>query len=458
MKKYYFTLLLMVILGSLIAQNNPINMLRYNDNFAHLAHDTVVKKGYEKLKMQPIGQHIFWSVGGDVREQLMHTENQNFGDVPPTVKAVSATQLWHRVMLHGDVKIGKNLRIFTQLNSTLRLFNPNPLIEIDQNKLGLHQAFVDIQSSKNTNIRIGRQELSYGNNRILTFREGPNNRLAFDAVVLKWQQPSLRVDALVASPVFQKPEIGDDEALKESVAGIYATKTLVDKKLFLDGYALYFQSNRIKYNLVSGNEKRVSLGGRLFTRQPVFNYELEATYQTGQFNQLNIQALAISFDAKYLLSKKNKWILGVAGNYITGDKNRNDAQLNSYNLMYSKPSFGLAAPLGASNIVNFNPYLQFSPLPKLQLLAGVYFLARQSHQDGIYTPNMIQTRPNRADFLFNSTARSIGNQYVFEAVYALNNHWAFYLDTAYLAAGDFPKATGKGLAIGYYSFKTSFKF
>jgi Alginate export len=459
MKKSLAIVLVFFTLNTIIAQLPAgINMLRYNDNFAYLAHDTVHKKGHEKLKTHPLSKNALLSIGGDVREQLMHTENQNFGDVPPTFKAVSATQLWHRIMLHGDVKLGKKARIFTQLNSTLRLFNPNPLIEIDENRLGLHQAFVDFQPTGLLNIRVGRQELSYGNNRVLTFREGPNNRFAFDAFVVKWQNPSWRIDALVATPVFQKPKIGDDETFKESISGIYATKTLVDKKLFLDVHTLYFKSNRIKYNLEAGDEKRVSLGTRLFSRNPKFNYEIEVTYQTGRFNALNINALAVAYDVKYLLTQKNKWTVGLAGNYITGDKNRNDTQLNSYNLIYSKPSFGLAAPLGASNIVNVNPYIQCSPLPKLQLLAGVYFLSRQSDQDGIYTPNMMQTRPNRKEVLFNTNARKIGNQYVFEAAYNLNNQWAFYFDTAYLAAGDLPKATGKGLAIGYYSFKTSFKF
>jgi Alginate export len=167
MKKSLTIGLVFFIINTIIAQSPVgINMLRYNDNFAHLANDTVIKKGHQKLKMIPLSTNTFLSIGGDVREQLMHTENQNFGDVPPTFKAVSATQLWHRVMLHGDVKFGKKARIFTQLNHTLRPFNPNPLIEIDENKLALHQAFLDLNLTDPLSIRVGRQELSYGNNRI----------------------------------------------------------------------------------------------------------------------------------------------------------------------------------------------------------------------------------------------------------------------------------------------------
>ena len=71
---------------------------------------------------------------------------------------------------------------------------------------------------------------------------------------------------------------------------------------------------------------------------------------------------------------------------------------------------------------------------------------------------MVQMRPNRKKNLFNTTTQNIGNQYVFEAAYQFNNQWAFYADIAYFTADDFTKATGKGLPIGFYLFKTSYKF
>jgi hypothetical protein len=292
----------------------------------------------------------------------------------------------------------------------------------------------------------------------LTFREGPNNRLAFDAAIAKWKKGAWQVDALVVFPVFQNPKIGDDVALKDRVMGIYATQTAVPQKAMIDYYVLHFKGNRIKYNLEAGDELRTSIGARLFSRNPKFNYELEATYQTGSFNALNINALAIAYDINYVISPKSKLTLGLAGNYITGDNSETDNQLNTYNLLFSKPSFGLAAPIGASNIVNFNPYIKISPIPKMQLLATVYILSRQSEKDGIYSPAMGQTRPTRKEALFTSTAKEIGNQYAFEAAYFLNKQWSFFIDGAYFPAGEFVKSTGNGKAIMYISAKTGYKF
>jgi hypothetical protein len=460
MKKILTIGLSLFILKSVVAQQLVgIHILRSNDNFHYLKSDTIQKKGFEKLKMVPLSKNgIYVSFGGEVREQVQHFENINFGDVPPTFPAGSATQLWHRVMLHSDLELGKKMRLFTQMNHTLRLFNPNPLVEIDENQLGLHQAFVEYRPLSQLTLRVGRQELGYGNNRMLTFREGPNNRLAFDAAIAKWKKGTWQVDALVVFPVFQNPKIGDDVAFKDRVMGIYATQTAVPKKAMIDYYVLHFKGNRIKYNLEAGDELRTSIGARLFSRNSKFNYELEATYQTGAFNALNINALAIAYDINYMILPKIKFTFGLAGNYITGDKSPTDNQLNTYNLLFSKPSFGLAAPIGASNIVNFNPYIKISPMPKMQFLAGVYILSRQSEKDGIYSPAMGQTRPTRKEVLFSSPAKEIGNQYAFEAAYFLNRQWSFFIDGAFFPAGELVKATGRGKAITYLSAKTAFKF
>jgi Alginate export len=439
------------------SQINPINILRYNDNFTAVKSDTV-KKGFTTLKYIPIGKKTYVSFGGELREQYQHFNNLNFGDVPPATKEISTGQLWHRVMVHSNVEIGSQVRIFVQLNSTFRFFNPNPVTpEIDENQLSLHQAFIDYKFGKHFILRAGRQEMGYGNNRILTFREGPNTRLAFDAVVLKYTNQKRKIDLLALTPVVSKQFVFDDQSFKETVFGIYGTEFLVPKKLLLDYYVLSFGSDIRKYNFITGKETRQSFGLRFFSQNPTFNYELETAYQTGKFNNSKIRAYAFSADASYVLNKTNSFIIGVSGNYISGDKDKTDNILNTYNLIFSKPSYGLAAPIGSSNITNVNPYLKINPIKKLNVYAGVYFLSRQSNQDGTYSPGMAQVRPTPAN-LFTSAKKAIGTQYAVETGYNVNQHFFFAVDAAYLKADSYVKETGKGKDITYLSFKAAFKF
>ncbi|MGL4630460.1 MAG: alginate export family protein [Leadbetterella sp.] len=439
------------------APQNPINILRYNDNFQALKSDST-KTGLQKLKYMSLGKNTFLSLGGELREVYQYFGNQNFGDVPPTFEKVSTGQVWHRIMAHANLEIGTKARVFFQLNNTLRLFNPNPLTpEIDENALSIHQAFVDWNINKNWQLRLGRQEMGYGNNRILTFREGPNTRLTFDAAILKYKNSKRRLDFLAVSPVISKPEAFDDQSLKDFVIGVYANEILVPKKILLDYYFLNFTSSQRKYNYLGGEENRQSYGFRVFSQSPKFNYELEGTYQTGTFDQQKIQAYGVSADVNYRLSDKNSVILGLAANYISGDKDRTDQELNTYNLIFSKPSYGLAAPIGSSNIENINPYLKLNPLKKVFLQAGMYFMQRNSNQDGTYSPGMAQLRPNR-DKLYASTNRAIGTQYSFEANYNPTHKLSFATEMAFFEAGQYVKETGKGQNITYFSIKSSFKF
>ncbi len=439
------------------APQNSISILRANDNFNFVKTDSI-KKGFNKLKHIKIYKKANISFGGELREQYQYFDNLNFGDVPPTIKEISVGQLWHRVMAHSNIELGSKVRIFAQVNSTFRFLNPNPITpEIDENRLDLHQAFIDYSFYKNWMIRVGRQEMSYGNNRIITFREGPNTRLTFDAVIVKYKAAKRSIDFLAITPVISKQYEFDDQSFKEFIYGIYGTEYFIPEKLLVDYYVLNFNSENRKYNFVSGSENRQSFGVRIFSRNPRFNYELESTYQIGKFNGQNISAYAFSSDINYKIEKKYNLIFGVGANYISGDKNRTDNQLNTYNLIFSKPSYGLAAPIGSSNIANINPYIKLNPIKRLSVYAGVYFMQRQSTQDGTYSPGMAQVRPTPIN-LFTSNKKEIGTQYALETSYDLNKNISFTIDAAFFKAGTYVKETGKGLDISYLSGKATFKF
>jgi hypothetical protein len=452
-----FVLFLIINFAFGQAPKSPISMLRYNDDFSAMK-NAPIKKGFDNLKYISLGKNTFISFGGELREQYQYYDNLNFGDVPPTFSKASVGQLWHRAMVHSNLEIGSKIRVFLQLNSTLRFFNPNPLTpEIDENQLSLHQAFMDYSFSKNWMIRAGRQELGYGNHRILTFREGPNTRLTFDAAIVKYHNEKRKIDFLAITPVVSKQDVFDDESFEDYIFGVYGTENVIPKKLLVDYYVLNFNSENRKYNFVSGKENRQTFGLRIFSQNPKFNYELESTYQTGTFNQSDINAYAFSSDINYKIDQKLNLIIGLGANYASGDKDKSDTKLNTYNPIFAKSAFGLAAPIGSSNIENINPYIKINPIKKLSVYATVYFMQRNSDQDGTYSPGMTEVRPNPSK-LFASNKQGIGTQYSIETSYALNKNISFAVDGAYFQAGNYVKETGKGLDIRYLSFKSTFKF
>lgn len=437
---------------------SQVNLLRYNDNFNYLKVDSISKKGTEKLKYIPISGTTTISFGGEIREQLQFYKNINFGDVPMTFSTATTWQLWHRVMAHSNIEIGKKLRVFTQLSSTHRFINPNPLTaEIDQNDLSLHQLFAEYRVNKNWMIRMGRQELFYGNHRLLTFREGPNTRLAFDGAIIKVAAGKHKLDIMTLSPVIAKEGIFDDENFKDLIVGIYGTEKAKSKTIGFDYYFLNYYTKRRKYNFTSGKEDRQIVGLRFFSDKPAFKYEFEGTYQWGTFNNLRINAYSISVDVNHKVLASKSMVTGIAGGYVTGDRKNEDNQLNTYNLLFSKPQYGLTAPIGATNIITLIPYIKLNPVKKSNLYTGANFMWRQSNNDGSYSPGAIEMRPV-PELLLASNKKRIGTLLIMEFNYFVNYHLSFSADASYFFAGNYVKETGKGKDITYLSFKASYKF
>jgi hypothetical protein len=460
MKNFNYLMYSITIVGTMIFSSataqNKISLLRFDDDFSLLKKDSL-KKGLDHLKYIPLGNKNYISFGGELREQFQVYKNINFGDVPPTYKDVSANQLWHRLMVHSNIEVGNHSRIFIQFNNTLRFLNNNPVVpEIDENQLSLHQAFVEIKS-KQWKFRLGRQELFYGNHRLLTVREGPNTRQAFDGLVIKRTSKNSKIDFFAVSKTISKQYIFDDESFKEGLMGIYGTQYFSVHTIGLDYYAVNFQSKLRKYNYQSGFENRQTYGIRLFSKFKKVNFEAEGAYQSGKFNSLTISAYNVLADVNVMLLPAQKGIIGFAANESSGDKNNLDNKLNTYNLLYAKPAYGLAVPIGASNIISLNPYIKINPIPKLNMLAEVFFLSRNSNKDGTYSPAMQENRP-RPDLIFDSNKKTMGEFYVIETSYQQTKNLSFSFDASYFKAGSYPKSTGSGKDITYLSFKSTFRF
>ena len=98
--------------------------------------------------------------------------------------------------------------------------NPNPLTgQLDQDLLSLHQFLVDIPFSNSLKLRVGKQEYSFGLERFIATREGPNTRTPYYGVNLKYQRKNLQWDAFVSHPIKIKPGVFDDGPTDEILGG-----------------------------------------------------------------------------------------------------------------------------------------------------------------------------------------------------------------------------------------------
>lgn len=445
------------------AQPGPIKNIRYEDDFSYLLKDTTPRKGWDKLKyipLSPSGKSTA-SLGGEIREWYEIRRNPNFGDLPPGSVEDNSGALQHRAMFHGDLQFGKRFRIFGELNNTLEFFNPNPPVpEIIVDGLGVHQFFTDINlgkkgAEKSIVLRLGRQELDFGNGLLVSSREGPNNRLPFDGASFIMKDSAKTFHFFAATPIVINPDVFDNTHTEEAIWGVCSNlRQKENMKLDLSYIGMY--SERRAYNYVGGNQHRHTIGARLYNHGKRIWYEAESMYQTGEFESKLINAFNFTGEGRYIFKKKFlKPMVGLGLSFITGDYSSTDNQINTFDPMFPKPVYGLATPQGPSNIAHIKPTFGISPSKRLYINFSWYWLARTSTNDGTYAPSMVQVRPLPG---MESDKISVGTQYTLDAFYFINKNIKMLTFISYVEPGKYVTETGAGKNIFFWASAFQYKF
>ena len=449
------------------------DILRAREDFSYLAEGSIRHDFFDPIKYISWGASGDWylTLGGEIRQQYQWFINEGWGALPEAIEDHNGHWL-QRYMLHANLQLGKHVRLFGQLkNGTIVGRKGGPRPQIDQDELGIHQGFIDLTGTlgpSTLTLRVGRQEFFYGAERMITMREGPNVRLSFDAIKFIAEWPKTKIDALVARPVLINPYVFDDEhAPRETMWAVYSVHYLTATRSNLDLYYIGQERLNAAYNQGVAYELRHTAGARFWEQDGPFKYNIELIGQLGEFGNGDIQAFYVASEIAYVFPGAWKPTLQLTNNLISGDNDPTDPNLQTFNPMYPRPFFGLAAPIGPSNLMDIHPEILFTPAEAMSLSVGADFLWRYSTRDGIYSPAVMQSRPQpppppeRASdqiVLLDSEDRYTGVQFTLSYLYQFTPHWTFMLDGAFFPAGPFIRETGVGNDLFYLAPQLTFKF
>ena len=454
LRRFFIPFLFLLIYSEVCGQH--IARLRYEDDFSYLKIDTSGKSWDEELKYLPIIGHATLSIGGEIREHYQNYTNVNFGQIPASYVTGNPHQWLHRLLIHGDMQISSKFRVFAQINNTVRYLNPNPITnQVDQNTLSFHQWFADLKLADQLILRLGRQELLFGQERFIASREGPNNRQSFVGAHLIYQGQRFKTDLFYTHPIKLNPGALDDERTKEKLAGLHFKFDRILKQVNTDAYYYYFESKAREYYSDIGEEKRHTLGLHVYSNPQKINYDFELSQQLGSFKSLDIQAFMAVWDLNIAV-KPHRYI-GFSGNYVPGDRSNQDGKLNTFNTLFARPPFGQTVALNISNTLNLSPYIRYQNGTKWIATARASFVQRTSTYDGVYTPNMSQLRPYVPEKM-TSDALKLCNIYAIDVNYVPTKHYFFQAELGYCKAGTYLKETGAGENVIYFAIRNAIKF
>lgn len=314
----------------------------------------------------------------------------------------------------------------------------------DQGALDLQQAYLRWQGAR-TVWQVGRQEVSYGSSRLVSVRDGPNIRLAFDGVRGRWQAARWQLDLLALRPVDNRPGAFDDRSDDgQYLLGGYAIFNGRGSGNGLDLYLLGYGRHDARFANAHGDERRTTVGARWFARRPRWDANVELVGQRGTLGTVQgaqpIRAWTFASDTGVRWSER-RWQprLGVKLDIASGDADPQDGRLQTFNALYPKAAyFSEASLLAPANLIDIQPTLTVTPRPGLTTELGWQLAWKHRRADAIYTtPAPLAALPGSTD-----TPRRIGQQYKWETTWQASQHWQWRAQLAWFQAGPGLRAAG----------------
>ena len=403
-----------------------------------------------------LGKNDFLSITGQIRERGEYQDHPAFGAQPP-----DNGYFMQRYLFSSDLHLTQHLRSFIQLESGLinaRDGGARP--GIDEDKLDFNQGFVDIAPLKSRDgsltIRAGRQLISLGSTRLIATGVGLNVEQPFDGFRVIVHVGKWSADGLAVRPTAVKTGILDNEPNPaEELWGLYLSRALAPLHTNVDLYYLGYDHKSARYTQGTGREQRETIGGRIWSHTPTWDYDFEYTAQFGRFNTGNISAWGTGYHLGYTFDHARfAPHPELDGGVLSGDHHVHDNTLSTFNPLFPNGNFlSQSILLGPLNLIIVRPTFKTALTRKATTNTNVELLWRQATEDGVYNIVGILTHAPG-----NSTARFIGVQIQQEIDYAFSRHLSGSLAYEHFFTGQLLKQSPPGHGLNFISPQLTYNF
>ncbi len=206
--------------------------------------------------------------------------------------------------------------------------------------IDFHQAYFALTNvlSLPINVKLGRQELAYGKQRLIASAGWNNFGNTFDAVSAQYAAGPATVDAFFAKLVGSQTSV-----YSENITGLNSLVKYSDAHT-ADAFVFYDNNTT---PLLKGIDKgkarlgRYSSGITLMGKPKPFDYDAEVILQRGSYavtdssSVSSISAYLYSLSAGYLIDAESKLRVGVKFQVMSGDDNQKVGKYSSYNTLFS---------------------------------------------------------------------------------------------------------------------------
>lgn len=431
------------LLGAAIARSNaaepvapPFQNLRFDDPAA-----TRQAAAWQRSGILGDGSEI--ALGGQVRVRGEWWENFNFKPDNDDEFLLS------RARLHADLRVTPVLRFYVEGRGAWANDRDLPTPDgsgkrpIDEDVLDLLNAFGDVGHSfaddTALTLRLGRQELSYGKERVIGVGDWTNTRRTFDGAKVIATAGDWRIDAFLARLVLvQRYEFNDGDS-GQDLGGVYATRKLAGLGGLIDLYTLRREKEAAGK---AAADDRNTFGARLggVCGDSGVDYEVEGAWQNGDSGETDISAWMLASQIGFKVPDCPYGTRFFAGfDYATGDDDAADGDAHRYDQLYptGHPFLGTLDVIGRQNVQDLSVGVEGKPAAKWRSSIVAHWFERAENNDGVFDAGGAQVIAGDA-----SAAGEIGQELDVNVSWLVDAHVTLAAGYGHFFAGDVVSDSG----------------
>lgn len=292
----------------------------------------------ESKKIPPPTQQPAYSISGQLRHRS-EVDGKSF--------APGGRPLWYNVLrsrLNVQVKPTQDISVAVQIQDARLLGGGNAssargTTDAAAKALDFHQAYFAVTNvfTAPVTVKIGRQELAYGNERVVGTAGWTNTGRTFDAGVVSYAGETFTAD------IFSSKLVGTQTSdASENFRGVYGTFRSFQPHQ-IDGYVLIDDNTaEVPRGVDAGSPKlrRYTVGNYTRGKVNVFDYELEFAYQMGKTSltdstaRLSVAAYLLGGVVGYTFDQDSKTRTAIAYTVLSGDDNAQDNEMRTFSTLF----------------------------------------------------------------------------------------------------------------------------
>ncbi len=440
--------------------------LRQDDDFSYLdgPPGSYQSDFFDPIKWIHLTDDLTLSLGGEIRGRLEAVTHKRYGGESPT----QDTFFLHRYYYHADFRYRKLIRLFVQGVSAAVEDRDGTPIPNPSDHFDFQQLFADVRflgEDIPLTLRVGRQELQYGKQRLVSPLDWANVRRSWDGAKVFWQDEDWNLDAWWVRPVQKRQRDVDNVNWDQDFYGFYAAyKGIENHGIDAFFYALRDEGDVPNANLRTGDVGDLSLytmGGRFWGKTPIgdhcWDYDTVLAGQWGKAAGDTIQAWMWSGDTGYTLANCPwKPRIGIGLDYASGDDDPFDDIHGTFNQMFplGHAYFGYLDQIGRQNLWAQNVNLTVKPHQRVTSRLAWHTFWTDKNRDALYhaggAPVRRSPRGNVGD--------EIGHELDFTLNWKVDPHASLLFGYSHMWASDFITGTGSSEDPDLFYLQYTYKF